>query len=126
MPQDSRSFRVAWLLQELGVEHELKYSKRHGNLASPEFKAAHPMGKVPMLVLEDGETFIIESGAICEYLVETHASEEQRRKLMGDAEQDAVTRAKIRAWCYWAEATLMLHALVCPSIAFFPTLSGLQ
>ena len=64
----SRSFRILWLLEELGLEYELRRHHRDAktNLAPPELRALHPLGKSPMLEL-DGR-LIVESGAIVELL----------------------------------------------------------
>ena len=70
--EHSRSQRVLWLLEELGLAYEIKSYKRHPKtgLAPPELKQVHPLGKSP--VITDGEVTVAESGAIVEYLVETH------------------------------------------------------
>ena len=63
----SRSFRILWLLTEMGLECELKqYAITDGSLRTPDFKALSPAGRVPALEI-DGQT-IYESGAIVEYL----------------------------------------------------------
>ncbi len=69
---NSRSQRVLWLLEELGLEYEIKHYQRDAKtmLAPPELRAVHPLGKSP--VLTDGKTVVAESGAIVEYLVERH------------------------------------------------------
>ena len=65
----SRSRRVTWLLEELGVDYQLVLYKRDAttNLAPPELKKVHPLGKAP--VIRDNGAVIFESGAIIEYLV---------------------------------------------------------
>ncbi len=67
--QNSRSTRVLWLLEELGVEYELKEYKRdpRSMRAPPELKAIHPLGKSP--VVEIDGVVLAESGAIMELLV---------------------------------------------------------
>src|SRR6476469_7404991 len=67
---NSRSQRVLWLLEELGVEYEVKRYERDAKtmLAPPSLRAVHPLGKSP--VITDGSNTIAESGAIIEYLVE--------------------------------------------------------
>jgi glutathione S-transferase len=69
---NSRSQRVLWLLEELGLPYEIKRYQRDAKtmLAPPELRAVHPLGKSP--VIQDGEVTLAESGAILEYLVERH------------------------------------------------------
>ncbi|WP_186169199.1 glutathione S-transferase family protein [Burkholderia gladioli] len=69
---NSRSQRVLWLLEELGVPYELKRYQRDPKtmLAPPELRAIHPLGKSPVLT-DEGFT-LAESGAIIEYLVERY------------------------------------------------------
>lgn len=69
---NSRSQRILWLLEELGVPYEIRHYQRDAvtNLAPPELKAIHPLGKSPLL--EDDGRLIQESGAIVEYLCERH------------------------------------------------------
>lgn len=90
----SRSMRVLWLLEELGVEAEIKlWSLTDGSLRSPEFKALSPAGRVPALEV-DGRV-IFESGAICEYLTESRGRLAPR---VGEAE-----RADFLEWVHFAE-----------------------
>jgi glutathione S-transferase len=65
---NSRSQRILWLLEELGLEYEIKKYQRDPKtmLAPPELRAVHPLGKSP--VIQDGDTIVAESGAIIEYL----------------------------------------------------------
>ena len=69
---NSRSQRVLWLLEELGVSYEIKHYQRDAKtmLAPPELRAVHPLGKSP--VITDGDLTIAESGAIVEYLVDRY------------------------------------------------------
>ena len=71
--ETSRSQRVLWLLEEMGVPYELKVYQRDKatRLAPPELKKIHPLGKSP--VITDGQEVIAESGAIIEYLVKPSA-----------------------------------------------------
>ena len=65
----SRSQRVLWLLEELGVPCEVKsYERLSSVLAPPELRAVHALGKSPVIV--DGDTAVAETGAIVEYLVD--------------------------------------------------------
>ncbi len=69
---NSRSQRVLWLLEELGLPYEIVRYQRDPQtmLAPPALKAIHPLGKSP--VITDGDRTLAESGAIVEYLVEQH------------------------------------------------------
>lgn len=69
---NSRSQRILWLLEELGVPYEIRHHQRDSvtNLAPPELLAIHPLGKSP--VIEDDGRVIYESAAIVEYLCERH------------------------------------------------------
>jgi glutathione S-transferase len=68
--QASRCIRTAWLLEELGLDYELKFSDRVNQKAPEEFKLAsgNPLGKFP--TLKDGNLTVYESGAISEYVTE--------------------------------------------------------
>ena len=69
---NSRSQRILWLLEELGLDYEIKKYQRDPQtmLAPPELRAIHPLGKSP--VITDGDTMVAESGAIIEYLIERY------------------------------------------------------
>ena len=68
---NSRSQRILWLLEELGVAYEIRFYKRNEiNRAPAELKAVHPLGKSP--VVEDGDLHIAESGAAVDYLIRTY------------------------------------------------------
>jgi len=71
---NSRSQRVLWMLEELGLSYDIKFYQRDGatNLAPPELKAIHPLGKSP--VIEDNGRVIAESGAILDYLARWHGA----------------------------------------------------
>ena len=70
--ESSRSHRILWLLEELGVPYEIKRYQRdpRTSLAPPELLAIHPLGKAP--VITDGGATLAESGAIIEYLVDRY------------------------------------------------------
>jgi glutathione S-transferase len=83
----SRSFRILWLLQEMGLECALKhYAITDGSLRAGEFRQISPAGRVPALEIDD--ITIFESGAIVEYLCETRPGSGLGR-LAGDAERVA-------------------------------------
>jgi glutathione S-transferase len=71
---NSRSQRIVWLLEELGLEYEIRKYRRDPKtmLAPPELRAIHPLGKSP--VITDGGATVAESGAIIEYLLERYGS----------------------------------------------------
>ena len=71
---NSRSQRILWLLEELGLGYEIKKYQRdpHSMLAPPELRAVHPLGKAP--VITDGDVTVAESGAVIEYLVERYGN----------------------------------------------------
>ncbi|WP_158966826.1 glutathione S-transferase family protein [Chachezhania sediminis] len=69
--EKSRAHRVAWLLEELGVEYDLKVYKRGPDMLAPaELRKIHPLGKSP--VIQDGDLVLAETGAIVEYLLERY------------------------------------------------------
>ncbi len=70
--EDSRSQRVLWFLEELGLAYEVKRYARDPKtrLAPPELKAVHPLGKSP--VITDGDLVVAETGAIIEYIVDRY------------------------------------------------------
>ena len=72
---DSRSQRILWLLEELGTPYEIKKYQRDAvtNLAPPELKAIHPLGKSP--VVTDGDEVLAESGMIIDVLARRAGSD---------------------------------------------------
>ena len=70
---NSRSQRVLWLLEELGVPYEIVRYQRQPDMRAPkELRAIHPLGKSP--VITDNGNTVAESGAIVEYLVGTYGN----------------------------------------------------
>ncbi len=98
---NSRSQRVLWLLEELGVPFEIKHYQRDAKtkLAPPELLAVHPLGKSP--VITDGKNTIAESGAIAEYLVEKYGE----GKLIPEA--GTADRLRYTYWLHFAEGSGM-------------------
>ena len=99
--ESSRSQRVLWLLEELGVPYEIKRYQRDPEtlLAPPELAKVHPLGKSP--VITDGDRTIAESGAILEYIAETYG-DGKLIPAMGSPE-----RARVRYFMHYAEGSLM-------------------
>jgi glutathione S-transferase len=98
---NSRSQRVLWLLEELGVPYEVKRYERDAAtmLAPAALRAVHPLGKSP--VITDGGETIAESGAIVEYLVERYGA--------GRLVPPAGTPERLRYtyWLHYAEGSAM-------------------
>ena len=100
---NSRSQRILWLLEELGLEYRIEQYRRDPktNLAPPELRAIHPLGKSP--VMQDGDLILPESGAIIEYLIERHGDGRFKPQL-GTPEH-----VRYLYWVHFAEGTIMLH-----------------
>ena len=98
---DSRSQRVLWLLEELGLDYEVKRYERDSRtrLAPPELKAIHPLGKSP--VIQDGDVTVAETGAIVEYLLETHGAGRLRPPSGTEAGR------RFTYWLHYAEGSAM-------------------
>jgi glutathione S-transferase len=98
---NSRSQRVLWLLEELGVPYEIKRYERDPKtmLAPPELRAVHPLGKSPVIT-DDGLT-IAESGAIVEYLIDKYGQGRFAPK-PGTPE-----RLRYTYWLHYAEGSAM-------------------
>ena len=103
---DSRSQRVLWLLEELGLPYDIKHYQRDAltRLAPPELKAVHPLGKSP--VLTDGARTLIESGAIVDYLLRHHGRG-RLQPAAGSADFEAHQQ-----WLHYAEGSAMLPFLL--------------
>ena len=106
--ETSRSQRVLWLLEELGVPYELKVYRRNPStrLAPPELRKVHPLGKSP--VVTDGGEVIAESGAIIEYLAETYGGRATSSDLAHlQPERGTPEYRQCRYWMHYAEGSLM-------------------
>lgn len=97
----SRSQRVLWLLEELGLDYEVKRYERDPQtmLAPASLKAVHPLGKSP--VITDGALTVAESGAIIEYLLDTYG-QGRLRPAAGTPE-----RVRCTYWLHFAEGSAM-------------------
>jgi glutathione S-transferase len=98
---DSRSQRILWLLEELGLPYEIKRYERDRKtmLAPPELRRIHPLGKSPVIV--DGELVLAESGAIIEYLA-GHYGGGRLLPATGTPE-----RLRCTYWLHYAEGSAM-------------------
>ncbi|ADJ63201.1 glutathione S-transferase [Herbaspirillum seropedicae] len=99
---NSRSQRVLWLLEELGLDYEIKFYQRDPKtmLAPPELLKVHPLGKSP--VITDGELTVAESGNIIEYLLERYGAHSGLLPASGTPE-----RLRYRYWLHFAEGSAM-------------------
>lgn len=102
---NSRSQRILWLLEELGLEYEIKCYERNKKtmLAPPELKEVHPLGKSP--VITDGDLTIAESGAIIEYLVNKYGKGELKPK------EGTPEALRYTYWLHFAEGSAMTPLL---------------
>ena len=99
---NSRSQRVLWLLEELGLPYEVVRYQRDPKtmLAPPELRRVHPLGKSPVVTTDDG-LVLAESGAIVETLIERHG---QGRFAPPAGSADAL---RYRYWLHYAEGSAM-------------------
>lgn len=99
--ENSRSQRVLWLLEELGIDYEVRRYRRHPEtmLAPAALKQVHPLGKSPIIV--DGSYTMAESGAIIEYLVARYGGE----WLVPPA--GSSERLRYLHWLHYAEGSAM-------------------
>lgn len=105
--ETSRSQRVLWLLEELGVPYEIKRYQRDPKtrLAPAALKAIHPLGKSP--VITDGDETVAESGAILEYLVERYGAQAQGELAHLQPAPGTAQHRQSRFWMHYAEGSLM-------------------
>lgn len=103
----SRSQRILWMLEELGLDYEIKHYQRNPKtmLAPPALYEVHPLGKSP--VITDGEHTIAESGTILEYLVNRYDVEHRFSPAPGTPE-----RIRFSYWMHYAEGSAMPPLLV--------------
>jgi glutathione S-transferase len=103
---NSRSQRIVWLLEELGVDYSVTLHLRDAvtNLAPPELLALHPLGKSPLIEV-DGR-IIMESGAIVEYLCANHGGDHFIPSLGSDA------HLRHLEWIHFAEGSAMTPILL--------------
>ena len=103
---NSRSQRIVWLMEELGTPYEIVPYTRDAttNLAPPELKAVHPLGKSP--VITDGDVTIAESGAIVEYAVAKYGA--------GKLQPESGSKAHVAyiEWLHYSEGSAMLPLMM--------------
>lgn len=102
----SRSKRIIWLLEELGIDYSIKAYQRDSQtqLAPAELRAIHPLGKSPVI---DEDGFVLaESGAITEYLIDQYAGD---KLAPSRGTQDY---ALYLQWMHFAESSAMLPLLL--------------
>lgn len=127
---NSRSQRILWLLEELGLKYEIKNYQRDPltMLAPKELREVHPLGKSP--VITDGEKVIAESGAIIEYILEKYGG----GRLKPAAE--TTERERFQFYMHYAEGSVMPPLLMSlifakikkPPVPFFvrPIAAGIE
>ncbi|MEX6632853.1 glutathione S-transferase family protein [Hyphococcus lacteus] len=98
---NSRSQRILWLLEELGLDYDIKHYERDAktNLAPASLKKVHPLGKSP--VIEEGGRVYAETGAMIDYILDQHGNG-RLRPALGTQEYDAY-----RYWLHAAEGSYM-------------------
>lgn len=103
---DSRSQRILWLLEELGLDYQLRRYERNPatRLAPPELEAVHPLGKSPVIT-DDGVT-VHESAAIIDYLIRRHG-EGRLQPAPSSPEYDRYVQ-----WLHYAEGSAMLPLML--------------
>ena len=118
--EKSRSQRVLWLLEELQVPYEIKTSPRIRQLAPPEFKEIHPLGKAPILTIESAAPaqpiVLAESGLIIEYLLDHYGKglipkrfvEGKEGQVGGETEE----WLRYRYYMHYAEGSLMPYLVL--------------
>lgn len=103
---ESRSQRILWLLEELGLDYRIEKYARDATtrLAPPELKAIHPLGKSP--VITDNGRVIHESGAIIDYLIRWHGGGRLAPT------QDKAAYDQYLIWLHYAEGSAMLPLML--------------
>ncbi len=108
---DSRSQRILWLLEELGLPYEIRQHRRDPKtrLAPPELKRIHPLGKSP-IIEDDGHT-VAESGAIIDYILRKHGHGRLQPAVSDPRYDDYVH------WMHYAEGSGMPALIVRINVA---------
>jgi glutathione S-transferase len=102
----SRSERIVWLMEELGLEYRLEIFPREPNgAAPPAMKAIHALGRAP--IIRDDEIVLAESGAIVNYIIHCHA-----RSRLAVRPSNRAAFARYVYWLHFAEGSLMSLLLI--------------
>ncbi len=104
--ENSRSQRILWLLEELGLDYELRLYQRDPKtmLAPAALRAVHPLGKSPLI--SDGERVVAESAVIIEYLLDRYGEGRLRPPVGTPAYED------YRYWLHFAEGSVMPYLVM--------------
>ena len=115
--ETSRSERIVWLMEELGLDYKLEIHPRESTgAAPPPLKAIHPLGKAPLI--RDGDAVLAESGAIVEYIV--HRNGGGRLAV----QPEAPAYARYLYWLHFAEGSLMSLLLIALVLSRVPEASA--
>ena len=113
--ENSRSQRILWLLEELGMPYEVRrYARLRTLAAPPELKRIHPLGKSP--IIEDESRVIAETGAIIEYLVEKAGGR------LGRPNANLEEALRYRFFLHYAEGSVMTALLMLMVVGMVPLL----
>lgn len=118
--RQSRSFRIIWLLEELGLDYKLISYDRKNGLAPKTLKKVHPMGKAP--ILQDGTQILAESAHIIEYVIDHYDNNANDNNPNGNhttithnlttgkllrPDYDTKAYEQYRYWLHFTESSLM-------------------
>ena len=113
----SRSERIVWLMEELGLDYQLEAFPREQSGAAPEaMKGLHPLGRAP--IIRDGDTVLAESAAIVDYIVQRYGG----GRLVVAA--DAAAYPRYVYWLHFAEGSLMSLLLIALVLSRVPDASA--
>ena len=101
----SRSERVIWLMEELGLQYKLERFQREPTMMAPaSMREIHPLGKSP--IIRDGDTVLVESGAILEYIIHRHGNGRLAVPV------DSPDYPRYLQWMHFAEGSAMTQFLL--------------
>jgi glutathione S-transferase len=115
--ETSRSERIVWLMEELGLAYRMEVFPRETTGAAPHpLKSIHPLGKAP--TIRDGDTVLAESGAIVDYVVHRHGGGRLA------VQPEAPAYARYLYWLHFAEGSLMSLMLIALVLSRVPEASA--